>query len=646
MDTIIEYFSKIDFTKVRTNQPPELIFLCGGNSDQKANNFRPKLQNELIKKQRNVVLAENAMNWQGGQVFAKDLLELEKYYAALVSIIPLICESYGAAAEFGAFVTDEFIRKKLFIIIKEQFYSGENSSSFIRYGPIKKYEDSENRETYCINNENPEEDLEDLCETLLACKPKTSKCNFDEGYFRILLLIDIINVLSISTHKEIKSIFEKVLSIIGFDQLSIDTYCVDLNEMLFVLEKLRLIKLRQKGQRSFYLSVSQEFYLEYRFIKDSNDTKLSTIRKNVLDYIYAQETRIQKTKVSILKEELKKGEIKWLQTNISLDDINIDELLKTAPLQYKVYEIPKKSGGKRTIAQPTAKLKILQREKILELENTFPVHNCAKAYKKNNNGIFENAKAHQDNSYFYKFDFEDFFESIKARDFNQYLLQFGYSLNERIDLIMLFFRFNKQSDKRKTNKIYKLLYNSDFNKSNNMSLLNVMVNEFSNEFQLSVGAPSSPFISNAILYEFDDMTQKWASEIGITYTRYADDITLSSRSKFEIADLEKEILNISSKMNFPKLKLNKRKEKYCSFKNRVSITGLNITPDHKISIGRKKKREISSMIHHFKLGKLSKDKMNRLRGWLSYCKAVENSFLDKMKIKYSEDTILEILKKN
>ncbi|HAU1153068.1 TPA: RNA-directed DNA polymerase [Legionella pneumophila] len=645
MQIITDYFKKVDFSKVRTNHPPELIFLCGGNNDEEANNFRPKLQDKLVKKQHNVILAESAMNWRGGQKFAKDLLELEIYFAALVSIIPLICESYGSAAELGAFVADQFIRKKLFIIIKEQFYSGENSSSFIRNGPIKKYEDSEGRKTYCINDKHPEQDLDDLYEALLSCRPKTSKCYFDKGYFRILLLIDIINVLSISTLKEIKISFQEVLSIIGIDQHEIESYCDDIDEMLFVLEQLNLIKYRNKGQQGFYLAVSQEFYLEYRYVKDSDDTKLSTIRKNILDTIYSQDSRINKTKVSILKEERKKGEIAWLQTNISLDDINVHELLKTAPLQYKVYEIPKKSGGKRTIAQPTAELKALQRKKISELEDKLPIHNCAKAYRKNKNGILDNAKAHKDNSYFYKFDFQDFFESIKACDFNQFLEQHGYSFSERVDLIKLFFRFNKQSSKQKTKRVYRYLTDNSFNRNNNPALLNLMIQDFANEFQLSVGAPSSPFISNAILFEFDDMMQNWANENDITYTRYADDITLSSKSKIDISSMEKEILNICSKISFPTLKLNKKKEKFCSFKQRVSITGLNITPDHKISIGRNMKREISAMIHHFKSGKLTVDKLNKLRGWLSYCKVVESEFIIKMENKYSKNTISAILRK-
>lgn len=640
MDEVSQYFEQVNFQKVRTSHPPELIFLCGGKkNDSEKKFFRPLVEAELKKRGHNVVLAEDAMDWQGGQSFTKDLLELEKYYAALVSLIPLACESFGAVAELGAFVSDEAISNKLFIIIKEKYYSGEESNSFIRHGPIKNFEDHTKRKCFSISNENSENDLYEVCDEIAQCEPSTSNCDFSKGYFQILLLIDIINLMVVGEFKEIKKEFEGAIRLAGKEPPKDNK---QLEEMLFVLESLDLVVKRSKGTKTYYLVKKQAFYLAYRAKSSANFVKNTTIRRRVLNNIYADKTDGNKAKISILKEEEKK--LEWLNKEVLLDDIDVDKLLLTAPLQYKVYEIPKRTGGTRTIAQPTPKLKELQRAKVLELEDKLPTHSAAKAYIKGKNGILENAVSHKHSQFFYKFDFKDFFPSIKAKDFNLLLESHGFDLEDRISFIKTFFRFNKSAGKQKTRAVYSKLKNKEFNQSNNSGLLDFLTCNYEEEFQLSIGAPSSPFVSNVIMFEFDKAAHEWADKNNLIYSRYADDITFSSRKKIDIKIIQDSLNKILSDINYPNLELNLKKERFCSFKGQVNVTGLNITPDHQISIGRKKKKLISAMIHHYKNKKISKKRLDQLRGWLSYCKAVEPSFVKSMEKKYSIETIAEIMK--
>jgi len=44
---------------------------------------------------------------------------------------------------------------------------------------------------------------------------------------------------------------------------------------------------------------------------------------------------------------------------------------------------------------------------------------------------------------------------------------------------------------------------------------------------LPQGSPSSPAITNIILYEFDELVGQWCREQEIAYTRYCDDMTFS-----------------------------------------------------------------------------------------------------------------------
>src|SRR5690606_27674917 len=62
---------------------------------------------------------------------------------------------------------------------------------------------------------------------------------------------------------------------------------------------------------------------------------------------------------------------------------------------------------------------------------------------------------------------------------------------------------------------------------------------------LSIGAPSSPLISNFIMFKFDDELNAECKKRGVKYTRYADDLTFSTNVKnalFEIPTLVKEQL--------------------------------------------------------------------------------------------------------
>ena len=61
----------------------------------------------------------------------------------------------------------------------------------------------------------------------------------------------------------------------------------------------------------------------------------------------------------------------WIFTALTIEtglsQIDLRKLIETAPRRYKVFEIPKRSGGMRTIAQPSREIKLLQRVLIPRL---------------------------------------------------------------------------------------------------------------------------------------------------------------------------------------------------------------------------------------------------------------------------------------
>ncbi|MEH4013691.1 hypothetical protein POX07_24070, partial [Klebsiella pneumoniae] len=74
------------------------------------------------------------------------------------------------------------------------------------------------------------------------------------------------------------------------------------------------------------------------------------------------------------------------------------------------------------------------------------------------------------------------------------------------------------------------------------------------------------------------------------------------------------------------------------------ITGVTLTTQGSLSIGRERKRFISSLIHKYKLGLLDPDTSYYLQGLLSFAIYIEPDFRVRMSKKYSTNTVTEIIK--
>lgn len=72
--------------------------------------------------------------------------------------------------------------------------------------------------------------------------------------------------------------------------------------------------------------------------------------------------------------------VKQLTEHYSESPKELFVFLVDAPRKYKVYEIPKRTSGTRTIAQPIPKLKEYQRFVISILKDYLPTHECSMAY--------------------------------------------------------------------------------------------------------------------------------------------------------------------------------------------------------------------------------------------------------------------------
>lgn len=119
---------------------------------------------------------------------------------------------------------------------------------------------------------------------------------------------------------------------------------------------------------------------------------------------------------------------------------------------------------------------------------------------------------------------------------------------------------------------------------------------------LPQGAPTSPILSNMVCSKLDSELKKLVTEEKCTYTRYADDITISTKArnlpkKIVILDQKKkkispEIIAIVENNDF---KINNKKTHIKTLHDRQTVTGLVV--NQKINVDRKYIRNTRGMLH-------------------------------------------------
>ncbi|MFW1645697.1 reverse transcriptase domain-containing protein [Acinetobacter guillouiae] len=324
--------------------------------------------------------------------------------------------------------------------------------------------------------------------------------------------------------------------------------------------------------------------------------------------------------------------------------------------KYNQFTIPKKGGGVRTILAPKPDLKILQARISLvltecyeELEKkrltTFSYVECITSHgfrrkfdlvipsSKTNRkplkiekialGIYSNAKRHTNKKYILNIDLENFFESIT------------------FSRIVGFFTKNKH-----------FLLNYD------IAILLAQIATYrltkSTEAYLPQGSPCSPIISNLIGNILDIKMLNLAKKYKCTYTRYADDLTLSTNMK----ELPSELVTLDGNhwiagkelkalIKSCKFKINDKKTRVNNRDFRQEVTSLTV--NKKVNINKSYYRYTRSMVNEFcTKGNFYKSKFHMepqkntpqaLNGILNYIFNIKkyNSFELDLKVKEFDD---------
>ncbi|MGQ8818657.1 retron St85 family RNA-directed DNA polymerase [Serratia sp. NA_13] len=296
----------------------------------------------------------------------------------------------------------------------------------------------------------------------------------------------------------------------------------------------------------------------------------------------------------------------YLSSSLVLTNDFVLMIANTANDRYNKFSIPKKNGGVRVVYQPQKELKLLQRVLHDDFLGKIKLHPRCTAYCRGSS-VLKNANIHKDNKFLLRLDLVDFFKSITSND------------------ILLFLSENKSELKG-------IWSEEDFE-----LLLKIVCYKG----RLTMGGVTSPVISNLVCSKLDMKLYDLCASLGVTYSRYADDMYFSTNKKDVLFSMPNQLIKLLRTLEYPsRLILNTSKTKHSSKKRKMSITGLVITNDGKISLGRDKKREIRTLV--FKWDSLTDDKKKYLQGYLSYCASVEPLFINSLCVKFSSAVISKI----
>ena len=279
-----------------------------------------------------------------------------------------------------------------------------------------------------------------------------------------------------------------------------------------------------------------------------------------------------------------------------LTDMRFDDL----DSHYKVISKTKKNGGKRIIHNPDPYLRNIHKHIMNMLHYYAYYHTSAFAYIENRS-IYDCLKRHQDNGsrWFLHVDLKDFFGSTS----------YDFAMKQ------IFSIYPYCSLQEETKKQFE----------------NVMRFCFLND-RLPQGTTVSPMLTNLIMLPIDHRLYGFLHKKKMVYTRYADDIIISSEYDFDYRKVIEKIQSVMAEFDAP-YQINEKKTRYGSSAGRNWNLGLMLNKDGNITVGYRNKKILKARLTEYCLKNttgigVSKTEEAKLFGLISYYKMIEPATIE------------------
>jgi RNA-directed DNA polymerase len=286
--------------------------------------------------------------------------------------------------------------------------------------------------------------------------------------------------------------------------------------------------------------------------------------------------------------------------SLALNVEQISRIVRSASHRYFHFQIDKRNGQKRDIYHPAKELKLLQRWISRTILLRLPVSPAATAYEERCS-IVANARKHMKNRFLLRMDFANFFPSL-GKDDVRGVISNNYS--KVADLV------------------------------SNTSDLDTIIQIVCRFGLLTIGAPTSPLLSNRIMEPFDAYWLSISKDRDVTYTRYADDLFFSCNRPNILSEFQARMPGYLAEQRSPTLRINLAKTSFSSKKGRRVVTGLKLTSENRVSLGRELKRSIKTRVYLAVQQPLLPKTYRSLQGLLAHAKSIEPDFVARLRTKY------------
>lgn len=263
---------------------------------------------------------------------------------------------------------------------------------------------------------------------------------------------------------------------------------------------------------------------------------------------------------------------------LSLSPGLISKIAYNPDIYYRKFSLRKKSGGLRTILSPRVFLKVVQWFLADFVFGDLPISEAVHSFRPDHS-IVTNATNHVGRSFVANIDIENFFGSIPRKKVRIFLKQNGFRPEE-------------------AKAISRLVTCNDC---------------------LPQGAPTSPILSNAILFEFDRRLSTFAATLDVAYSRYADDITFSGEDRPSV----QQCIDIArQELRRHGLKLNKDKTRIANKGGQQRVAGVVV--NEKAAPPRTLRRNIRAAFHNARTNPREySERMSELGGYIGYLNQFE-----------------------
>jgi RNA-directed DNA polymerase len=164
---------------------------------------------------------------------------------------------------------------------------------------------------------------------------------------------------------------------------------------------------------------------------------------------------------------------------------------------------------------------------------------------------------------------------------------------------------------------------------------------------LPQGAPTSPYLSNLLLKDFDDKLGLFCSQNKIKYTRYADDLAFSGEKIVK----DNLIKFIQNELGILDLHLNKEKITFMKQNSRQLISGVVV--NKKMQLPKDKRNKIRQIMYFINkyglkshLENINENRENYILHILGVVQYGLNLNSDDKELKKYQDDLLKLYKKN